>query len=269
MIVEDDGGASIFGYKKQHVGSPSNNPPVIINATNDYAINLMRGGVAVDVPYVETPMEIVSDESYLKQSSATPTTPSGPDPLVNFQRFASDLLSSNVVPQQIVNIPTGSNAPSSATNFDPYYYSYPIQQMAASSAVGGSPTAMFVNPTTPTSTPSSSTVMTGKKETVLSSRTISFITLQLRRVLNRMKIQYRDLAPPYDGGMAGNGGGGDDSAGNSRRVSLESDDGTKLEIGVSPAENAYGLNRVDFRCVEGDYGRYQELCSEVLAGLNL
>lgn len=175
------------------------------------------------------------------------------DPLVNFQRFASGLLSNPPSNVAVSSLPTAIASgvfPPSA--LDSYYYSSynSLQQLAA--AAGGS-------------SPSPSAHGGGeKKETVLSSRTISFITLQLRRVLSRMKIRYKDLATsPLDGGA------GDDSAGNSRRVSLESDDGTKVEIGVSPAENVFGMNKVDFRCVEGNYDRYQELCSAVLAGLNL
>lgn len=97
----------------------------------------------------------------------------------------------------------------------------------------------------------------------LSKKTISALLIEIKRVLEKMKVTY-----VMEGGSNRIHDGEPDSQGSSRRLSLESDDGTKLEIGIAPAIEG-GFSQLELRHVEGDVTKYQRLCTELITEIRL
>lgn len=112
----------------------------------------------------------------------------------------------------------------------------------------------------------------------LSSLNIARVVELLKRALDGKRIIYKEQRGPNDN-MDDNGGGGGgmmvDAC--SRRLSLESDDGTRVEIDVSalqqPRRQENFLqtprSKVDFLCVEGDIQCYDRLCTELISELQM
>lgn len=105
-------------------------------------------------------------------------------------------------------------------------------------------------------------------KSILSSLNIGRVVEQLKRVLDGKRINYQEQTTSRNDSSDMEAGGSDSS----RRLSLESDDGTKVEIDVSSLlrrqEEPY-RSKVDFLCVEGDIQRYDRLCTELISELQM
>jgi hypothetical protein len=102
-------------------------------------------------------------------------------------------------------------------------------------------------------------------KSILSSLNIGRVVEQLKRVLDGKRINYQEQMTS-DSDMEALG------SDSSRRLSLESDDGTKVEIGVSSVlrrQEEPFRSKVDFLCVEGDIQRYDRLCTELISELQM
>lgn len=205
-----------------------------------------------------TPQISVTDDSGTTFIHRRAPPPAVCDPLMGFQMFTNDLLS----------------MPSSS--FDTAYY-YSFQPVNSSTT---ETLAYATTIPTPTVNPNG--------DAILSSRTMPDVCAQLEYVLNSMtdvicrNVDDLGCATKNVANSAANASAlcnnqqlqqsscPPSTMVPSRRVSFQSNDGTRVEIGVSPVDyQSDNLCCVEFRCIDGDRNRYQALCTQVLAGLNL